>query len=585
MTKLKCNRCGSQTLAVALHTLALLTLLAVAQTAFGANGCPPPDTQIAVPQDLMATIGELLPERSNAGAAYVSDAYSPNVIVTEPATVDFVFLWEGAGYRNTLGYFLYREESDGSVEILDANLILPNASFPSAGCQQTGDLYTLRDADGNPRVFQPGDRIGFFVVADGWSREPRVRNWNPFEPTMPTADPQRNRGFGRGLYTSINKLNPEFAQGSAEMSRHLAMIRMPGHPGFLDGESFLLSGFEDLNRLSGSDDDFNDVVFVLQSSPITAIETTEAFPYEAGDPDGDGVTGIDDHFPNDPERATLVRYPSSGHSVVAFEDQYPSVGDADYNDCVVAYDFQLVKDATGRIKDVVGTFHLVARGAGYNHRLGVHIPGLPDGAKGTLRVERFLSGDTVELQTDDPIDIEDLVANRGRRISDLFPSTYHALPPISGSFTNTQSETPERAAASARFRLELQTPLRETTLGFVPYDLYFAVFQNGEEYDVHFPGMPAFDDRPAHLPIEEGDDSFLDENGFPWLVEIPTNWRFPLERVHVELGYPRFETWRSSRGKQRPDWYDFPTEEAGSVSSRLFEYVPARDWTVRLPDA
>ena len=68
---------------------------------------------IAVPSTVTDRIQEILPEQSNDGAAFVSEVYSPNLVVTERATVDVVFLWEGAGYRNSLGWFLFDERLDG----------------------------------------------------------------------------------------------------------------------------------------------------------------------------------------------------------------------------------------------------------------------------------------------------------------------------------------------------------------------------------------------------------------------------------------------------------------------------------------
>ena len=70
------------------------------------------DSFVSVPSSVTNTIGTILPESSNAGAAYLSQVYSPNLVVSETATVSVTFLWEGAGYRNTLGYFTYRDHPD-----------------------------------------------------------------------------------------------------------------------------------------------------------------------------------------------------------------------------------------------------------------------------------------------------------------------------------------------------------------------------------------------------------------------------------------------------------------------------------------
>ncbi|MEM8713651.1 MAG: LruC domain-containing protein, partial [Planctomycetota bacterium] len=404
------------------------------------------DRQTVVPNSVVATIGDVLPEWSNAGAAYVSGNYTPNLVIDEPAEVSVILVWEGAGYRNSLGWFRYSEDSVGGIQILERGLIEADCSFPSAGSMQTGDTYDLRASDGSVRIFQPGDRVGFFLVADGFSREPVIGSWDPDTSPIPSASPSVNAGFGRGCYTTIDRINPERAQGAVDRSRHLALLWFPPEPGFLEGDPFLVAGFEDLNRLGNSDEDFNDLVFIVTASPVEALSGTEAFTFEPGDPDGDGVAGVDDHFPNDPTRATVVRTPSQGEHVVAFEDQYPLVGDADYNDVVLAFSTQTVMDASGDVKDVQVTYHLVARGAGYDHLVGLHLPDLASDAAGTLEVERWLSDATQTHELPAARRIEDLVL-AGRRIPDIFPSTYLALPPLDGAtFTNTQAPGIERPA-------------------------------------------------------------------------------------------------------------------------------------------
>lgn len=545
------------------------------------------DLHTPVPDSVLQTIGDVLPEQSSAGAAFVSDVYSPNLVISEPATVRAIFLWEGAGYRNSLGRFTYEDEPDGSVTILHSDLLIADASFWWPGTMEIGDTYDLRNPDGSLRVFQPGERVGFFVVADGWNQEALIQDWVAGEMPIPSSDPAENGAIGRGCYTSINKLNPEFAGGFVDESRHLAMIWFPGIAGFLGGDDFLVSGFEDLNRTGGSDDDFNDLVFAVTASPIDALEETEAYVFHPGDPDGDGVVGIDDAYPNDPNRAFVTRYPTNGTDVVGFEDQYPAIGDADYNDAVLAYFVEQVTSAEGDVTDVQMTLHLVGRGAGYDHLVGVHFPDLPADATGSIHLERFYSdaGGTVILE--DPRSIAELIASDARRIDDLFPSTTQALPPLPGVvFTNTQFGTIDRPAGSARMRMTFDEPVPASSLGTAPFDLYLGVKHGDEVWDVHFPGLPGFEDRPESLPAEEVDGesgTFLDGNGYPWALRVPTDWRFPMEKVRIWNAYPQFDSWVATSGGAATGWYEHPVEGAGFVAEPLLNYVPTRDWSIDLP--
>lgn len=539
------------------------------------------DGSVNVPQAVLQTIGDLLPESSNAGAAYVSEVYSPNLVVSEPATVQLVFLHEGAGYRNSLGYFLYEELPGGGVAVLEAGLLIADASFPPAGSLVSGDTFELRDEAGEPRVFQPGERVGFFLVADGWNRIPVLRDGALDGLAIPATTPAGNALLGRGCYTSLDRLNPEFASPSPERARHLAMLWMPGQPGFLGGDPFLVCGFEDLDRNGNSDEDFNDLVFVVDATPIEAIAGTEAFSFAEGDPDGDGVVGILDHYPLDPRRARVSRYPASGDLVLGFEDQYPGLGDADYNDVVLAYHVETVKSAAGEVTDLLLTHHLVARGAGYEHSVDLRFPLLGATRTGTARVERFLGDGAGTHQEPVTFDLADLRGTRQGCI-ELFPSTRDALPPLPGAtFTNTQSGTVDRPAASVRVHVAFDVPVPVEELGLPPFDLFVSVHHGEERWDVHLPGHAPLEGRPAHLPA---DPAFLDEEGRPWLLEVPRLWRFPLEQQRVWNCYPRYTSWVAAAGAEDADWYDHPAP-AATIGPELVAFLPGREWALSLPPA
>lgn len=212
--------------------------------------------QISLPSSVLSTIGDILPERSNAGAAYLSSVYSPNLEVVQACTAEIVFVWEGAGYWNSLGYFTYVDNPDGSLTITSRDLLIANMSFPPQGAAQTGMVLSLRDELGGSRVFQPGEKIGFFLIANGYrSAGPLIASWQYGQAGVPSLFPQENASIGLGCYTTLPRLNREAVVGDGSRSQHVAMLRMPGTPGFMNGEDYTLVGFEDLNRTSNSDDD------------------------------------------------------------------------------------------------------------------------------------------------------------------------------------------------------------------------------------------------------------------------------------------------------------------------------------------
>lgn len=561
----------------------LLALLAFGQPSADAWS-PGDETSVEIPEALSDIVSDLFPEKSNAGAAFISDTYSPNLVITDDCNVYVIFVWEGAGYRNSLGWFTYTEADNGDVTVEDANLIWADASFPSAGKMAEGDLVALLDANGDEKEFKEGEKVGFFLVANGYSSSDEIDDWDASSPTLPKVTPAGNEAIDKGCYTTIDRINPEYDSATPEKARHVAMVKVAGISGFLDGEEFFLTGFEDLDRTGNSDDDFNDLMFVVTANPITGIDETSALAYEADDVDKDGLSGSADQYPDDGGRATITRTPNLGFNVVALEDNYPGIGDADYNDAVVAYAFEVVADSDGKVKDIQGTFHLLARGAEYDHRFGVHISGIPSTAKGTVRVERFLSDADKTTTVEPSATVASLIDSRSRRIDNLFPSTADALPKPEGDwFTNTRTSEPDVVAASARFNIEFTTSVSASALGSVPYDLYFTIKHDAGESDVHLPGFSGFSDRPHWLPTESGSTSFMDDTDYPWMIEVPSSWQFPLERISIQDAYSEFSLWRTSKGSKNTSWYLNPTSTADRVASELTAYIPARTWAVNLP--
>ncbi len=494
------------------------------------------DEMITVPPAVLQDAGDILPERSHAARNLIAPAWFPNLVISQTCQVRVAFLWDGAGYENSVGWFLWRESPSGT-QIVDSAMLFPNASFAPQGSLETGATCWLRAADGSRATFQDGDRIGFFMIADGWRTANQVvTGWTRGGP-LPSLDPQVNDGVGLGLYTTIDDINPELAHGGHHhQSRHFAMLRMEGRADFLEGRSWFLCGVEDLDR-QGADEDFNDVVLAIDVQPPLAAAGTRVPGHDKSDLDGDGVRGLDDLFPLDPDRAWIRNEPDSGLTVVAFEDFYPTRTDSDFNDAVLAFRFVSATSSHNAVKELFGEFHLVARGASFEHSFGIHLAGIPEGATGTLEIQRFLSGDG-EAQ---PVETRDLaeVLREGRRIDDVFPSTRAALPQATPDkpFANTWPGYPTVPAGSARIRIVFDTPVESRQFGTAPFDPYLIVTTpDGIRADVHLPGFDAFADRSPGLPTEHGPTAFIHTDGSAWALLVPMAWRFPMEGVPIRTG-------------------------------------------------
>lgn len=200
-----------------------------------------PDSPEVLPATFLQDIANEFPENQSVPIYhpdFVAPTFDPNVLVTATSDVWVTFISEGATFLNSLGYFTYPDGSPpSSTSTIEKHLIFENASaWGSGGVLHTGDRMYLGQ-------FPAGTRIGFFLISNGW-------NWTEVD-------------FSRTTYYSLDALNPEVNESKR---RHLVSV-------FHLGEQRRVLAFEDSDRMHEQvDDDFNDLVFTLSSTPSTGTD-------------------------------------------------------------------------------------------------------------------------------------------------------------------------------------------------------------------------------------------------------------------------------------------------------------------------
>ena len=204
--------------------LPLLNLSVFTPAALAAEDLSDGIYNVSYSAEELNAIQELLPENGGLNPAFINTSTDPNIHLLAEAEITTTFIDEGAGYKNSFGYFVY----DDDRNILYEETIFSNASKAGGGGSLVaGDTVSLG-------TFDEGTNIGFWVQADGFN------------------DPAGHK------YYSLDEYNPDGL-------RHIAIIDDP------DNKRFVI-GFEDLYNLG--DQDYNDVVFTFSGSPYSAIDTS-----------------------------------------------------------------------------------------------------------------------------------------------------------------------------------------------------------------------------------------------------------------------------------------------------------------------
>lgn len=465
------------------------------------------------------------------------DGTTSNLAVTASCNIWVSFLSEGASDNNVVGYFYY---PTGSSPATAASIARRIVMFPKVqnvaggGSLVQGDKVELKYYNGTSwtNVFPAGVTIGWFILNKGYNT------------TMPASG---NIGLSTGIpYYSI----PRFNSGDGGYQHNVIFFDKTSQTAVI--------GFED-RPITASDKDFNDVVFAITANPISAINTS-GLPLivqtTGTDKDGDGVLDVNDKYPDDPQRAYDVYYPTSGTGTLAFEDNWPNQGDYDFNDLVVGYQYHQVTNAYGAIKDVRAAYSVEAVGANYNNGFAVQFgtgPGNVESVSGQVN----LAGNKL-------FDVSSTGYENGQpyAVIPVFPSAHQLFGYTSSTpFINTKVGAVTAAPYPINLNVTFGTPVSTAALGTPPYNAFLVVKQDrGRE--VHLAGQAPTAKANSALFGTQDDRTnvgssvfYVNGSSFPWALNIPTEFAYPFENNRIDGAYLHYGTWATSLGASYADWY------------------------------
>lgn len=273
------------------------------------------------------------------------------------------------------------------------------------------------------------------------------------------------------------------------------------------------------------------------------------------DGDGDGVDDMMDFYPDDPNKASRIRFPSKGVYTISYEDLFPSAGDADLNDYTIQFYNEEDLNAKGEIVEIRGYYQHVAKGAGYNHTLNLRFP---DSVTIELFETEILDANGSNTKNGQLIKFPDLA-----KIQDgleILGNSKHTI-----SSKNSSKNQKYRPGHIAKMKVVFGKAVPRNTIGSFPYDLFIKILSkrvnnrypqdaprsltaNKPYYEVHFPGKYFY---------ANGKDVYIDKKGFPWAIMVPGVWAWPYERQDIRNSgaYPKFNQWAKSNGTEATDWY------------------------------
>ena len=498
-------------------------------------------TNDVITNDFLADINASLPERlklTTSHPEYLSSSDEGSISLIEDAEVWVTFVHEGAGFKNALGYYTHKNDNPPSskTQISDPTIVFPNVSYfgtgtglTSGGSLVSGNkvqlLYLNPTTNKYTTIFPTGTTIAWFFISNGFVNDISL-------------------GKGYGTYYSDKRFNSET---NADKKKHNVILKD-------NARKLLLIGFEDMNRESDSDEDFNDGVFYSTVTPYTAVRAENIKAIDTPtDTDGDGIGDTLDEYPNDKNRAFNNYYPSKDNvGTLAFEDLWPNKGDYDFNDLVIDYNFNQVTNAENAVVEVNAALTVRAIGASLRNSFLLQFNTTPENVKAVTG--QNLIKNIFELNTNGT------EKGQTKAVVPVFDDPFHVLG-YTGSIVNTVIGGAYSAPKTVNLKVEFVSPVALATFGTPPYNPFIVI--NGERgKEVHLPaGAPT--DLVDKSLLGTGDDNtdlaaqkyYMSDKYLPWAINIPVQFAYPAEKQDITKSFLMFNTWADSRGYNYMDWY------------------------------
>ncbi|MEM8893542.1 MAG: LruC domain-containing protein [Bacteroidota bacterium] len=470
-----------------------------------------------ISQDLLDLINSTLPERYPVpvyNPQYLDDDIQTNTMLGDSAEVWVTFVHEGAGWRNTLGYYTYSlDNPPTSFDDIDSMFIVfPNVSFTySGGDLSSGDKVYLGS-------FPANTGIGWFLIPQGWNGSQVV-----------------NRSQIKYSDKSFNTFTGE------AYSQHTVLLKD-------DAREILLLGMEDTSR-PGGDNDFNDAVFYVTASPYSAIITDDLEETQTSgnpDSDGDGVSDTNDDYPDDLDRAFNIYTPSENtYGSLAFEDQWPIKGDYDLNDLVVDYNFKFITNTANKAVSIETKLKVRAVGALFHNGFGIELPIDPGLVSGV---------------SSDKVSVNLAVEQDATNATIMIFEDAHSFMNSSGHI-NTIMNQAKVDAREIIFTIDFTEPVAMSSLGYAPFNPFITA--NGDRtVEIHLPDYSPTSKANLSLLGTAHDKSnagtsvyYKSYNNLPWAINLPESFDYPVEFTSIEKAHLMFKTWAESGDNEYKDWY------------------------------
>ena len=260
---------------------------------------------------------------------------------------------------------------------------------------------------------------------------------------------------------------------------------------------------------------------------------------------------------------TLIPLPSFS-GTLAYEDLWPGRGDYDFNDMILDYEFNIVKNNQEVVQNITATFVLKAFGASLSNGFGFTLPTVNHSDVVSVSGSDVLNKSTFSIANNG------LENGQSKATIIVFDDTYRIMPTSTrGTGANTDLAFGYTEPVTIVVNIVLANnaiTYDELNIGnFNPF-IIVGTQVNGAPgprgKEVHLPNYKPSDLFDTNYFGQDNDDSspaegryFVSANNVPSAINIAEKFDWVIESQDITKAYNVFADWAQSNGTAYPDWY------------------------------
>ena len=249
-----------------------------------------------------------------------------------------------------------------------------------------------------------------------------------------------------------------------------------------------------------------------------------------------------------------VYYPScDNYATLAFEDNWPYLGDFDFNDLALDYNVDVKTNSNGMV--ISATYTLIPRGvgAGYRNAFGFTFDKFHPACNDYVTLSNIKNihrkignGPTVQIEE------ESGQAHPTYIIIDTSISKYYNW--------NTQLNKPYSKNETIVVTIQFKANHSVSHFDF-PFSNPFIYINGNRSREVHLPYYNATSKGTYQIPANsDAGLNYKSKTGLTWAIDVEEKFQYPLEGVDILNAYLQFEQWATTPGSTL-EWWDASKDE------------------------